>query len=320
LQVRPIPESYQGKQWLPAEQLSLQENWSRPPTQAHLGEPITRILHLRASAATVGMLPDLAQSLPRELEAVIQQYPDQPVINEEKHEQGLISTRQEKLALIPGSGGQFRLPAVEIPWWNTREDKAEVARIPERILQVDGAISISPTPQAPAQFQKPEDKPATIPNAMPNPSNDSLRLCSDPWFWSTIVLGVLCIAQLISWFLRGPMQAGEESTAPAAKAGAARERLQQACQASDPRNTALELLDLARARWPGTPPANLGELALRCNPRLRQAIYGLEKARYGQSGKNWEGSELWQAYEEFENQGSERQTDHQPGLEALNRI
>ncbi|RML81904.1 hypothetical protein APX70_04995, partial [Pseudomonas syringae pv. maculicola] len=45
-------------------------------------------------------------------------------------------TREEREALVPGRAGAIELPAVEVTWWNTREDYLEHTSLPARTLQI----------------------------------------------------------------------------------------------------------------------------------------------------------------------------------------
>ena len=36
------------------------------------------------------------------------------------------ATRQEKVAIIPNRPGEYVLPEMKIPWWNTSTDKLEI--------------------------------------------------------------------------------------------------------------------------------------------------------------------------------------------------
>ncbi len=165
LQVKAVPAAFTGKRWLPASKLELEEAWSKYPPQTTAGEPITRTLSLKAESATVGLLPELAPKLPaRKPGEEIKQYPDQPFLNEEKHFNGINSIRQEKTALVITEAGDYTLPGLEIPWWNTRTDQMQIARIPERLVSV---LPAPQTSQQPAQVAPPAAETPTQPASRP---------------------------------------------------------------------------------------------------------------------------------------------------------
>ena len=117
LNVKPAPTSFTGKNWLAAEKLELNQEWSGDIQQMKVGEPLTRTLTLQGVGTTVGQLPELSAI---KTDANLKAYPDQPVLNEQKLADGITASRQEKIALIPSTAGKHVLPAIEIPWFNTK--------------------------------------------------------------------------------------------------------------------------------------------------------------------------------------------------------
>ena len=152
LNVKPAPASFNGKHWLSAEELVLKQEWSGDVQQMKVGEPLTRTLTLLAKGTTVGQLPELNTTNTNDQ---LKAYPDQPVLQEQKKADGLLAFREEKIALIPSKAGSYTLPAIEIPWFNTKSQKMEVARIPETTIT---AVAVAGTQSAPVA---PELTPAT---------------------------------------------------------------------------------------------------------------------------------------------------------------
>ena len=95
LQIKPAPSSFTAPHWLPAENVSLTQQWSANTQALKVGEPLTRTLTLQAQGTTVGQLPDL-ESLSSDNS--LKSYPDQPVINEQKNTSGLTAYREQKIA------------------------------------------------------------------------------------------------------------------------------------------------------------------------------------------------------------------------------
>ncbi|MDQ1363741.1 MAG: hypothetical protein QG652_1603 [Pseudomonadota bacterium] len=132
INVQNMPAQFRGKHWLPASDVQLVEEWSPNPPVFKAGEPVTRTLNLFADGLTAAQLPSL---MGNDING-IKQYPDQPVLNNDKSSSGIIGGRREKIALIPLHEGTFILPAVEIAWWNTKTGTTEVARLAEKTIQV----------------------------------------------------------------------------------------------------------------------------------------------------------------------------------------
>ena len=141
LNVKPVPASFKGKDWLAAENLELTQDWSGDIQQMKVGEPLTRTLTLRGTGTTVGQLPELSRS---KTDTNFKAYPDQPVFKEQKLADGITASRQEKIALIPSIAGQHKLPAVEIPWFDTKSQTMEIARLPETTINVVGTGETKP--------------------------------------------------------------------------------------------------------------------------------------------------------------------------------
>lgn len=322
LNVRPIPAGFTGRHWLPAESLELMETWSQTPPRTEAGEPITRTLALRAKGATVGVLPELAPNLERAIGDQAKLYPDQPAMNEEKRPDGIISSRQEKTALLPGRAGKITLPAIEIPWWNTRSDRMEVARLPEQTLIVTGAAG-EPAPTAPPAA---EPEPAeAIPAVSQKPDAANLAvpaapLTADPWFWSTLVAAIGWLLTALFWLRARQSPAsllkdGGQAELPGLRA--ATRAVKEACRSGDPARARDALLVWAAARWPTDAPSSLAALARRSGGGLAQAIAELERALYSRSGSCWNGETLGRLI--AEPQTGDAQTQKAPDLEPLYR-
>lgn len=301
LDVRPIPAQFSGKHWLPAKQLSLSESLSRDPPQVAAGEPLTRTLKLQTQASTIGNLPELAP----EAVASLQAYPDQPALKEEHTPEGLNASREEKIALIPVQAGNYTLPSIALPWWNTQTDREEIARIPPRTL----TVTASTAPPLPALAR---DAVATAPVAAAPSVLDRVWIgvaafCALGWL----------LTVLAWWFKRCPLsEKTVEAASAALSAGERRRRLHQACQANDATVARQALLAFAKGQWPENPPRHLDEVAARAGQDLAREIEHLNRASYSASGGTWNGADLWQALQKLPDA---KPTAKHEGLEPLYR-
>jgi hypothetical protein len=298
LAVRPAPASFPDKHWLPAEQVRLEENWSQDPTQLKAGEPVTRTLTVKADGATVGVLPELGVA-PED--AALKHYPDQPALNEDKTPGGVNASRQEKIALIPGKPGRYRLPAIEIPWWNTRDDRLEFARLPARVLTVAAGASQAPAESPPASAPTPtaesEPAPATVSPAIPSPASSDAAW-ANVWFWLAVFCALGWSVTLLIWWVSRRAQrvalapaSAEPSERLARDERTAFQTLQRACAANDAVRARQALLDWARVRWPERAPVTLAVWA-ELGEAFRAEIEALERALYGNAGYAWNGEGL----------------------------
>lgn len=319
LQVRPIPASFKGRHWLPAAKLQLEESWSTIPPETRVGEPITRTLSIKAEGVTMGTLPDLAEKAAGL--ADLQRYPDQPSLSEEHGAGGLNSVRREKTAFIPMKDGDYPIPGIEIAWWNTDTDRMEVARVPERLLKASPApqpTTVAPEP-APAE---PVDQPfrplpdTGLPSLAPGSAEPSL------WFWLTWISVAGWLATVLAWWWRARSD-GVLAAAPAVNPRpdltAALKSLQRAVDDRSPAAARRALLDWGLARWPGRPPGNLEQLALRLGGAARNEIGALNRALYGPMPDDWSGEELARLLTEASREPGSATADagRRAGLEVL---
>ena len=312
LGIKPIPAGFAGRHWLPARKLVLSEQWSADPFVFHAGEPITRTLTITAEGQTSSQLPELSPPVPGEFRA----YPDQPVLADDKAEKDVIGTRQEKIALIPQQPGEYELPEVTLPWWNTETDRMEVARLAARrvkVLPAADAVTAAPAAAPAAEVQPAQSRPIVTRDA---------AWYSRPATWQIIALLLAAgwILTLLLWRRSRKALAGNPAAAYAPGRAEAVRRLKQACSENDPALAKNAALLWAKLEWPGQPPANLADLALRCPPQLAAGFEALNAALYGRAGRNWNGAELWRAFEGWRPVRPGKQAPPQDGLEPLFRL
>lgn len=305
LEVRPIPSEFPGRHWLPAAKLELEDSWTRNTPEVTAGEPITRTLVLKAEGATVGLLPELSSEAPPSGD--MKQYPDQPSLNEEKRSDGLASIRQEKTALIASQPGRFRLPAVEIPWWNTQTDRLEVARLPERILTVlPAAHTPAREPPRPAEEAAPPPAPLA-PRESGTPPQVIPAVEGKLWFWLALAFGLGWLGTALAWwFSRSRRSARPLPSKPDAAPSERRlvEAVAQACRADDPAAARRALAAWAAWRWPG--PEGM-DWERRCGGELGGEISRLNRALYASGGTPWRGENLWRNFRAFAEPGKPKE-------------
>ena len=144
LTVRPIPVSYQG-QWLPSEILTLHQEWQPNPNNFKVGEPITRTISLTAAGLSKEQLPKITFEVPRGLKV----YPDQAELHSSLTKDRLVSQQVQNFAIVASRAGEYELPAITIPWFNTVTNRTEQAQLPAQTITVqantDFPEEITPT-------------------------------------------------------------------------------------------------------------------------------------------------------------------------------
>ena len=133
--IKPIPQGIDYP-WLPSEMVRVDEEWPQGDSFV-AGEPVTRIVTLTALGVVEEQLPDIPEFYPPNFKL----YPDQSNTTTVEKDQSLISQRQTSLAIIPTQPGNFVLPEITIPWFNTLTQQTEYATIPARSITVAPASS-----------------------------------------------------------------------------------------------------------------------------------------------------------------------------------
>lgn len=317
LHVKPAPADFTGKDWLVAEKLEFNQDWSGDIQQMKVGEPLTRTLTLRGDGITVGQLPELNKL---KTDAKIKAYPDQPVLNEQKLVSGLSASRQEKIALIPAAPGQHTLPAVEIPWFNSKTQTMEIVRIPETTINVVGAS----TNQAQTTTSKPSPGQATAtakiednkPESIVNNGQDNI------WIWLSAFLALGWLSTSVFFLRKLDKQAAsreletvniqhEDSINKSVK------KLKKACVEDNATAAKDALLIWGKLNFNAD---NLAAIATHCEARLRDELIALNQALYSKDAGQWTGKKLLQTFAENKARGQVSGNKAGTVLEPLHRL
>ena len=292
LEVKSAPASFTGKHWISAEQLVLKEEWSGDNQQMKVGEPLTRTLTLLAKGTTVGQLPEINS---KKIDGQLKTYPDQPALREQKKPEGLIAFREEKIAIIPSKAGFYKLPAIEIPWFNTQTQKMEIAKIPETsitALEATGSLPEPAVPAAPAtepQQQKVEQATPII-----NPPQQQ-----NTWLWISVFLASGWLATLAYFLVKRPAKRPvAEKSEREIRLEDSIKNLKKACAVNNAPAAKDALLAWARLKLTDKNVASLGAIAELSDARLRDEILNLNQVLYGKTPEQWQGKKLFQAFVE----------------------
>jgi len=308
LEVKPAPATFTGKHWLSAEQLVLKEEWSGDNQQMKVGEPLTRTLTLLAKGTTVGQLPELNIG---KVDEQLKTYPDQPALQEQKKPEGLIAFREEKIAVIPSKAGFYKLPAIEIPWFNSQSQKMEIAKIPETTITAIEAAGVQPdiaAPVAPTPVQQPQKIEAT-PIAQPQQQN--------VWLWVSVFLALGWLATLAYFLIKRPAKKPVvEKSEREIRLEDSVKSLKKACADNNAATAKDALLAWGRQKFGAT---SLGAIAELSDARLRDEILNLNQVLYGKAAELWQGKKLFQAFVENKAREKMAATDDDK-LEPLYRL
>ncbi len=270
MNVKSVPASFPGEVWLPARDLTLEENWSIDPEALNVGDSTTRTLTLVGRGLQGSQLPPLssvqgALNIPE-----LRFYPDQEAIDQSELADGLQGRRVQSEALVARSGGAWVLPEIRIPWWNTDTDQLEFAVIPARRVAVAASQALDST---------------LSPTATTGTITASTQ-SAPQWLWILSASGwvISLVLAVLLWLSRQPQQIA----APGAASGSASpETIRQSLVAA---RRAIEAQDAAALRsaildWgalhSGSAVASLQKLASMTSPTLAAKLVTLDEALYG---------------------------------------
>ncbi|UHQ55855.1 BatD family protein [Microbulbifer sp. YPW16] len=256
IEVLPKPDSYSGEHWLPAASLGIVQSWSQDPDSFKVGEPITRIITIRAEGLRAAQLPPL----PKINVDGLKTYPDQPQQDDQAGANGISGSRIETTAIVATKPGEYRLPPVTLSWWDTKSGRQRVTQLPAFRFTVSG------TPAAMGSNGSP--------TALPGPARTSQLPAEN--FWRTLAIAAVASHLLwifyFWWFRRhlaAPAPVKTRKRAPDARSEA--ERLLHAAESGDAGRVHQALQAWLKARWPDLAGKSLDEI------RMELGLEELEK-------------------------------------------
>lgn len=211
LDIQPAPDQFAGKDWLPAQQLSLTEEGLEHTGEWMVGEPLTRKIHIAARGLTENQIPALSLQAPKGLKF----YSEPADRNDQVHADGVSTLITETHAIVPTQAGEYTLPGITLHWWNTDTQTTEIAQLPAR------TVTVAPNPDLPATPDTTPDltQAAAIQPAAPAPQSPAASTPNNHWYWVSLALFISNLLTLSLWYFlhhRQPaVDTPEPSPAPA---------------------------------------------------------------------------------------------------------
>ncbi len=285
ISVLPIPTppaEFPNAVWLPARDVTLQEDWSRPPNEIKAGEPVTRHITVSALGQIETQIPAI---LPPEIEG-LNVYADKPELSRRVEAEGIRGIRKDQYAMIGVRGGDVEVPAVNVPWFDLGLGEWKVATLPARTLQVEAeaevfvpAVAELPTEDVTAAAD------ATTPFGITN-------------FWqrSTEILAGLWLVTLLSWWwtTRSREHEPREPLPPPVYKQQAKfvKLARKAATDNDKAGARAALLEWAALEWPEQAPRSIGDMARRVAAPASDELQRLSALSYGRVADEWDGKAL----------------------------
>ncbi|GAB5414181.1 MAG: BatD family protein [Congregibacter sp.] len=290
IDVMPRPASYPPVTWLPSAKLTLEEQWSGPLDELRIGDSVTRTITVTGEGLQGAQLPPIEGASGDGLRA----YPDQPSINSMSGENGVTGLRTDSLALVAVAEGEYVLPAMEIPWWDTRSDSLQIARLPERRIRVAPSATVPRDVTGSTESTDSVDAADSLSTTTSNPLWQIVAaICAFGWLGTSLLL------------LRARRSTPSASTGPAKRADkvmppASLSSVLAACKRNDPGAAHRALLQWLAVEAPGislmdwarsSDERALSEAVLELQTRL----YGLGEQTGSRGSSGWSGQPLAEA-------------------------
>ena len=271
--VKSVPDGFPGEVWLPARSLTLEENWSVEPDGLSVGDSTTRTLTVVADGLQGSQLPPLSslQGAPDIPE--LRFYPDQETIEQTELVRGLQGRREQSEALVARASGDWTLPAIRVPWWNTETDTLSYATLPARQVTVRSATTVVSAADT-----------TILP---PTTREDGV---APTWLWGVAGSGWLAAGLLLWLFLRSRAQTRSAEIEPTASVSEssvrqAIVRIRRALEQQDPGALRQAVLQWGTGHH-GKAFSSLSELASVSSEQLSAILKDLDRALYSAAGES----------------------------------
>ena len=299
VQVQDIPAAHK-KNWLPAKNVTLQQEWSTPTNTWEAGVPVTRTIRIEAQGLRADQLPDLKIT---QLDGVTI-YSDKAKRSNNIDKSDVTGILEQKITYLVSASrsvpqSSITLPAVILNWWNTQTQSAATAQLNALTIRLElpATAAKTSTPTTLPGLAKP---PATVASsARPNPPV-AAPFYHSVWFWLTCILLFIWLLTLLVVMRRNkPVAAIIKSKPQSASVPTMTyqdDTFREACHAGQA-NRAQQLL-LAWAKKIGChPTVNLTSLQkLISDEELNSAIAELEHAIYAKNTHAWQGAMLYEKF------------------------
>jgi hypothetical protein len=275
-----IPVHLSASQWMPSSQVKIEQSWSDKSGTLTAGEPITRTIKISALGLTAAQI----QPLPSLENTKLKLYPDQPTLEDKQTNLGILGVRTETVAIVPNQAGQIIVPAIEIEWWDTVNNRMQTSRLPSKTFDVvagNKVIQVTGKEQTISQ-----------PIIMGSDSNNKSGEIPAITRWS-LGLNALLIALLVGliYWRKTPLTITTPKTPKSViTAKQQLKKIEQLAANNQLAEMRDSLLHWGAEVFPQQPPRSLNQLAdLMDNPELKQQFSQLDQSLFkADSGTDFE--------------------------------
>lgn len=305
LNVQPAPQTFSGKEWLPAREIRLTEDYESVNQPLKVGDTLIRKVQLHGVGIPAQLLP-----IPNFAEnGNYNVYPEKGKYLNQIQQGEIVSNIDIKVTYLLNQSGQITLPEVKLPWFNTKTGKEEIAGLPAKTVSVFATKTKNPPASPVTKVTSNQTTPSEVVKSSSMDKTGPIL----PW----LIAGLCALAWMITLVLwkwpRTKKSSLSNNKAPNLKA------LQKACKDNNPQAARDALLHWAQARWPQAELINLGGIAPYVDyPPLEQEIKRLSQVLYqDQKEIHWTGAKLWSAINRLPQKKKPREDDPLPPTNPL---
>ncbi|HIO91528.1 MAG TPA: protein BatD [Leucothrix mucor] len=306
INVKPRPAEFTGSDWIVAKNFSLHLNWPIPTDELKAGDPITVVLAAIADGLRAEQLPEIKLQAP----SGIKLYPEKPTFSNIKNLDGIVGTMNQSIVLIATGGGEFMLPAINIPWWNSQTEKQEIATLKAVKLKISGAAAVTPVQKVLATPELEKKVVTKTDQKKSSLSNTLITLL----ILATLLLIILFLIVLKHW--QGKAKNNNSTHTDKVYSPAEQQKIFQALKKACIDNN-LQQAQKNIHEW----QKSMGNPPLMHDDYLQTHIKALNQSLYGKTTKQWQGHGLWQAVEKYQvwtdQQAKNKKTSTNESLESL---
>jgi hypothetical protein len=273
-EIKPIPQSAIGKDWIPARNVQLSQQWSQGAFK--VGEPITRTITVYVEGLGETQVPDIKLGdIPD-----VRIYPEQPQTQEEKTTQTVKTYKQVKIAIIPTHEGAIRIPEYKLEWYNTQTGKTQFAKLPPVTLQVDAGDYAMEKPVIENIFKN-KDKQTETPEKVQDTQASEVVIVkqesSSLWKALAAIFALLWLITLVYWLKSKKKKVSIKQDKPAA---ISKNQILYAIENRDAKELQTVLIDWWNQQYQETKVTNLAQIKPHVNPSVQKLIDDLQSQLY----------------------------------------
>lgn len=288
--VLPVPQSFTGAAWLPAEEVKMKDSWEKNPPTLKVGEPVTRTIIMQVKGLGSSQIPEIFIPKPNGMRA----YPEQAKGETPNDGNTIYGIQRVEINYIPDKSGPTVIPEITVDWWDVNNKQQQTFTLPGWNLNV-AAGAVTPSEM--------NDEPEVMADFNPEAEVSVEEVFIDApsyWGWealAALIMGILILLGSLLLFLGKHFQKLPKQLLKKKKQKEIIDEryllasLLKACEENKNKATAELLIKHTSLIFPEAKIHNLGVLAKNLE-QGSNVINELEKSIYASDSNQWNGKEL----------------------------